>query len=213
MKIDALSQGLSDRLSALRSAGSRTGEGVDVGRLVDNLMTVPPGDMAAVDLRLFAEIQGLSDYIQRARQEIAELRPDDIRNTHLPAATDELDAVVGATESATNQILEAMESLEELTDGMAPETAEKVTEVVTSVFEACNFQDITGQRITKVVTALQEIETRVVKLMTALGDETVVTAQAQRAVHDGREDADLLNGPQLPGEAVNQADIDALFDT
>jgi len=213
MKIDALSQGLSDRLSALRSAGSRTGEGVDIGRLVDNLMTVPPGDMAAVDLRLFAEIQGLSDYIQRARQEIAELRPDDIRNTHLPAATDELDAVVGATESATNQILEAMESLEELTDGMAPETAEKVTEVVTSVFEACNFQDITGQRITKVVTALQEIEARVVKLMTALGDETVVTAQAQRAVHDAREDADLLNGPQLPGEAVNQADIDALFDT
>lgn len=212
MKIDALSQGLTDRLSAFRTADDRGDVEVDVARLVESLMTVPPGDMAAVDLKLFSEIQSLSDYIQNARREIAALRPDDIRNTHLPAATDELDAVVGATEHATNEILEAMESLEELTDSMPSEIADKVSDSVTRVFEACNFQDITGQRITKVVTTLQEIEARVVKLMAALGDETSVTAQAQRAVQDTREDADLLNGPQLPGEAVNQADIDALFD-
>src|SRR3546814_15899825 len=96
-----------------------------------------------------------------ARAEIAELRPDDINSEHLPAATDELTAIVGSTEQATHTIFEAVEGIEALTEQMDTEVGAQVSAAVTSIFEACGFQDITGQRITKVVTALQKIETKI----------------------------------------------------
>ena len=90
---------------------------------------------------------------------------------HLPSATDQLDAIVGSTEEATNGILQAMESLEALVGEMSPELGEKVTDAVTQVYESCNFQDITGQRITKVVKALKHIEAKVDALVGAFGDD------------------------------------------
>jgi chemotaxis protein CheZ len=100
---------------------------------------------------------------------------------------------------------------------MDPATAEKITEAVTQVYEACNFQDITGQRITKVVRALKHIEQKVEALVAAFGDEI----QKYRSLHperrqaDGTEDkmsdAALLNGPQMPDDAAKQAEIDALL--
>jgi chemotaxis protein CheZ len=133
---------------------------------------------------------------------------------HLPSATDELDAIVGSTEEATNGILQAMESLEALTAEMDPAMAEKVTEAVTMVYESCNFQDITGQRITKVVKALKHIESKVDALVAAFGDEIAKYKSAHPApekTEDKMSDAALLNGPQLAANAGKQDDIDALL--
>src|SRR6202012_3244408 len=106
--------------------------------------------------------------------------------TLLPTATDELDAIVGATEEATNGILQAVEVIEGLTAEMDPAVAEKITDAVTQVYESCNFQDITGQRITKVVKALMHIETKVDALVAAFGDEI----QKYRDVHPQKTAAD-----------------------
>jgi len=68
-----------------------------IGSVIDSI----EGDLTTVGLKVYADIEALALYINTARAEIAELRPDDINSEHLPAATDELTAIVGATEQAT----------------------------------------------------------------------------------------------------------------
>jgi chemotaxis protein CheZ len=98
---------------------------------------------------------------------------------------------------------------------MDPAMAEKVTDAVTLVYESCNFQDITGQRITKVVKALKHIESKVDALVAAFGDEIskykAQHPQAEKAKEDPMSDQALLNGPQLAANAGKQDDIDALL--
>ncbi|MFP6736713.1 MAG: protein phosphatase CheZ [Rhodospirillales bacterium] len=79
------------------------------------------------------------------------------------------------------------------------------------LFEACSFQDITGQRITKVVRSLTYVETRVDKLIEAWGRSELenVTVALDRNKTDYEK---LIHGPQRPNEAISQDDIDALFD-
>jgi len=98
---------------------------------------------------------------------------------------------------------------------MPPELGEKVTDAVTKVYESCNFQDITGQRITKVVRALKHIESRVDALVAAFGDEITkykaVHPPMEEKAEDPMSDKALLNGPQLAANAGKQDDIDALL--
>jgi chemotaxis protein CheZ len=202
---------LDARLGELQ-AKSRSPSREDVAEVVGEMLHSLEGDLSEVNLKVYAELEGLAKYILAAKREIAALRPEDITSEHLPKATDELDAMVGSTEEATNGILQAMESLESLTVRMPAEVAEQVTNAVTQVYENCNFQDITGQRITKVVKTLKHIEDKVEKLMAAFGDEV----QKHRESHPREEQRRggeelLLNGPQLPDEAGKQAEIDALL--
>ena len=78
------------------------------------------------------------------------------------------------------------------------------------VFEACSFQDITGQRISKVVKSLTYVEDRVTALVEAWGKdelEQVVVRSSEKS-----DDEKLIHGPQRQAEAISQSDIDALFD-
>ena len=187
----------------------------EIQEVVTEMLSSMEGDLSEMNLKLYAEVESLARYIVTAKSEIAALRPDEIMSDHIPSATDELDAIVGSTEEATNGILQAMESLEGLTAEMDPAMAEKVTEAVTKVYESCNFQDITGQRITKVVKALKHIESKVDALVAAFGDEIAkykaAHPQAEKAAEDPMSDKALLNGPQLAANAGKQDDIDALL--
>ena len=203
---------LNARLGELQ-AQSRTPTRDEITEVVEQMMGSLQGDLSEVNLKIYSELEGLAKYILSAKREIAALRPDEITAEHLPTATDELDAIVGATEEATNTILQAMEVMGNLTEKMGPEVADQVNEAVTQVYEACNFQDVTGQRITKVVKALKHIEDRVDGLVAAFGDEIAKYREAHPKQEAPKEksDRDLLNGPQLPAEASKQDDIDALL--
>jgi chemotaxis protein CheZ len=184
----------------------------DVGAVVRALFGAIAADSSRADLKLYRELEALSDYIHRAKAELAQLRPHDIQSRYIASATDELDAIVGATETATNTILDTAEKLEELSRELAPEIARKLNEATTMIFQACNFQDITGQRITKVVRALKHIEERIEALVSAFGEEITGTPDTEPGlVEDPMSDAALLNGPQMPESAHDQAAIDALF--
>jgi len=183
-------------LEALRKERGDTVKVDDIGDIVRSLLTSISGDLSAGDLKLYQEIEGLAVYIHKAKAEIAALRPHDIQNT--------------------NEILDAAEKLEELGGELSPEHGAKLSETTTRIFEACNFQDITGQRITKVVRALKHIEERVEGLIAAFGpefQEQLANAIAAQSVETAAEitDEDLLNGPQMPEKAHDQAAIDALF--
>jgi chemotaxis protein CheZ len=210
----AVDKELTEKLAAVeRERGLKELDARELMALVEGIVASMEGDLSPVSIKLYAELEQLARFIQRAKAEIAQLRPDEIRDRHLQIATDELEAIVGATEQATHGILGAVEQIENLTSEMTAELAEKVTEAVTQVYEACNFQDITGQRISKVVKALQHIEEKVDALLSAFGDE--IAKHRKEAAAPGPatapNDGDLLNGPQLPQDAKRQADIDALF--
>ncbi|WP_343559759.1 protein phosphatase CheZ [Kiloniella sp. b19] len=190
--------------------------------LSSHFSTAKPGqdmDEAELNARIHHEIADVADYISRTRHDLASLRADEIKSEFLPTATDELSAIVGATEQATDLILSAMERLEELAETLPEDKAEALTDSVTSVYEACSFQDITGQRITRAVNALRHVENKVDTLLGYFGtlelDEQSRAKAAptpKRADGVERPDEDLLNGPQMPGQGVSQDDIDALFD-
>jgi chemotaxis protein CheZ len=188
----------------------------DVGEVVRSLLTTLSGEVSTADLKLYQEVEALSDYIHRAKAELAQLRPDDIQSRYIASATDELDAIVGATEIATNTILDTAEKLEELSRELEPAQGQRLSEATTMIFEACNFQDITGQRITKVVRALKHIEERISSLVAAFGPDMAAARAGQDLPPPSEEvgkssDQNLLNGPQMPNQAHDQAAIDALF--
>ena len=171
------------------------------------------GDLSATEAALLAELEGLGRTVNRAKQESAAVRVEDITDAHIPAATDELDAIVDHTAGATNEILDCCEVLEGVASRIGGAEAEALSGAITRIYEACGFQDITGQRIGKVVAALKAIESRVSAVTARFGAGVSAAAPApepesQPGVTEGRR---LANGPQLPGGGVSQAEIDRLL--
>lgn len=181
----------------------------EMASFVRQILLTITGDISAADLRFYAELRDLAIFIRNAKAEIAEIKPKDISTSHIPRATDELDAVVGATEEATNKIMDVCDRISSIASTTTPEIGEQLTACTTSIFEACNFQDITGQRITKVVQTLKYIDAKVEALLKALGEEIHHT----EGLPDPNVDPEkaLLNGPQLPQNAIDQSEIDRLL--
>lgn len=202
-------------MNELRAAGDRKVSLAEIADIVESVMSGLQGEVFGMDIRVFGELEALSDAIKSARSELSTLSPEDIRNEHIPAATDELDAVVLATESATNSIMEVAEDIEKISEELPPEAQEKLNDAVVRIFEACSFQDITGQRITKVVRTLKVIESKVDGVLSAFGDDVArerkkdLDAELESA--SSRDDTQILHGPQSEGEASSQDDIDKLL--
>jgi chemotaxis protein CheZ len=151
--------------------------------------------------------------------EIAALGAEEISVNHIPSATDELDAIVAHTASATDIILEACEMLDRLGGELtkdtsaahAAEAAAQLQNATMRIYEACSFQDITGQRITKVVATLKTIETKVAGIVTAFGGRGEPAKAPARVNGTTPPNAMVLHGPQLPDVAMHQSDIDKLL--
>ena len=198
------------RLAAIR-ARYPTSEPEMVVEVVRSVLASMRGDLNSKDVSLLSEVEALGRTISSAKAEIAALRVDDITASHIPFATDELDAIVAHTASATNAILTSCEMLDEAGAEASGEVAAKLTQAITQIYEACSFQDITGQRITKVVATLKAIEEKVASIIAAFGEraDPGAVAPAPRAAPEVAPS--LLNGPQLPTAAMDQSDIDRLL--
>lgn len=162
------------------------------------------------------ELMEMAASIEQARREVAALRPPDGSGDRILSATNELDAIVISTERASFEILNAAERLMELggklrASGADPEICGQIESEVTNIFTACSFQDLTGQRTSKVVNALRYIEQRVIAMISIWGEEGLAGIAVSDEPTDHRPDAHLLNGPQLDGHGVSQADVDSMF--
>lgn len=169
---------------------------------------------AAEDLSremVYAELRALRDLIEETRREISSTQMADISGKYVPTATDELDAVVAATEEATGVIMDACESISAHAEALTSGSKDFLIAEVTKVLEACSFQDITGQRITKVVKSIKTIEEKINRLMGILEDKIPGIPSAIKDEDLRVGDARLMNGPQLPDKAISQADIDKLL--
>ncbi|WP_321335541.1 protein phosphatase CheZ [Breoghania sp.] len=174
----------------------------------------------AAALSLKSELDEIYEAINRTKHEIATLHHSGFEGEEMKRVTNELDAIVVGTEGATDQILAAAEVIDEnagfLTRSLTGDDevhAQEIQERVLTIFEACNFQDLTGQRITKVVKTLSFIEDRIVRMMDIWGGvESFKDMEVEERLR--REgDAALLNGPALETDdgVASQDDIDALF--
>lgn len=170
--------------------------------------------------KLKIELDIIHEAISRTKQEIATLHSKGVEGGQMAVANGELGAIVGGTEQATQQILSAAESidnaaatLKKLADGEPSRMlTDEIQENVIAIFEACNFQDLTGQRISKVMATMKFIETHLSVMLDIWGGLDEIKSHARPDDRD--EDAKLLNGPRPEDETeghVSQDDIDALF--
>ncbi|PWC81525.1 hypothetical protein TSH100_27050, partial [Azospirillum sp. TSH100] len=238
---EALSQTARGRaFLRMRDRRSRVVASDEFHRLVDKLETqvdrlsgTSPSAFTAFapgeDPRIQQELTAITQVVREARSDIAALKATDTGSNRIEAATGELDEIVAATERATTDILNATEKIQEITmsiprdDADLAERIDAIEAWCIEVMTACSFQDITGQRTTKVVNTLRYIEERVNTMIEIWGVERLAVADSQqntsgevsshRKLGDTRPDAHLLNGPQLGGPEVSQDAIDALFDS
>lgn len=174
----------------------------------------PPSLPASADAAaLLAGIRDLSNYIDSMKRDIASVSAGDMKSTLIDPATNELDATVEATATATNTIMDVAEKLMDLSGQIPGDHGAKVMDYVTQIFEACTFQDVTGQRIRKVITAMRAIEDRIsglAKLVDKVGVTSLPKDEAAKLANPF-DQSGLLNGPQMAGKGHSQASIDEMF--
>jgi chemotaxis protein CheZ len=167
------------------------------------------------------ELDSIYQSIADTKREIATLHVTGFQGEQMTRVTHELDAIVDGTANATDTILSAVEEIDQLASNLSAALkdpgnramANEINERVVQIFEACNFQDLTGQRITKVVNTLKFIEDRVMRMMDIWGGIDSFKDVEAEAIAEREGDARLVNGPKLKDEEghVSQDDIDALF--
>lgn len=194
----------------------------DVGGIFMNMASSLNPNNSVADNFVHQEIAKLAKYITDAKTEIFAIQTNAKAEDAINDASSHLEEVVKATESATNKIMDAADAVQNAATGVGGDKEQKIIDATTIIYDACTFQDITGQRIRKVIHLLENIEDRVSKLNNIFGaeEETTGAAPAPAAVAGPidaskivlpKDDKDLLNGPQLTGQGTSQAEIDRLL--
>jgi len=166
------------------------------------------------------ETDTIARAIGRTKQEIANLHAGAFTGVGTARVTRELDAVAECAERATQQILDAAEEIEEAANTLSASLkrqqeqalAQDIQDHVIRIFEACNFQDLSGQRIAKVLATLKFVEDHIARMTEIWGGIDAFKDYAAAASAE-RDRARLVHGPKLDGEAghASQADVDAMF--
>ncbi|HEX5508211.1 MAG TPA: protein phosphatase CheZ [Pseudolabrys sp.] len=168
--------------------------------------------------RLKRELDLANDTIDRSRQDLSVLLRTKNDEPRLARASEELGATIDGMEAATESILKAAEVIDESAKALLTIVkneyekglAQEVQEQVVRVYEACNFQDLAGQRIQKAMATLKFIEERVTAMMQTCGDLEQPPRPVSPRPSLGRQ---LANGPKLDGDDghASQQDIDLMF--
>ncbi len=203
-------------------------------RALRSLMAAKPGDAAPGEEKVVAvfqaqaaearklkiELDVIDQAIKKTKGEMTSLQDHGLDGGQMARVTQELAAVKEGTTDATDRILKAAETIEQTSSTLAAALkggheqgmAQDIQDQVTQIFEACNFHDLTSQRISKVVTTLKQVEDHIaqmVEIWSAI--ERFTNYVARLAPPNGGES--MLNGPKLDGDEghASQNDIDSLF--
>ena len=221
---------LEERIALLES--TKNGDmipGEQVRELIDAVKGMFGQGQLGQNAQIYHEIGALAKFINGAKKELQDVHESQIADKEIPNATNQLDAIIAMTEAATGRIMDECDrlgtfhaDLRERLIAMDPpldpdalagvdDSLNEAETSITRIYEACNFQDVTGQRIQKVVRALQEIERQVLRMVVVFGlmqNGESLDAQTREELE---QDAALLEGPQLAGQGLEQDDIDALL--
>lgn len=165
---------------------------------------------------LLSDIVEMARAIARTEREIRQIRPDGAAESQFVSASDELDAVVATTEKATSSILSAAEKVQEYAWTMREvsgneDDCDQLDACATEIYTACGFQDLTSQRIRKVVETLRFLDQRLKSMLETLGlAEDFVADEAMIAENDVAPAAQTTSDIWMSD--VSQAEIDDTFD-
>jgi chemotaxis protein CheZ len=164
------------------------------------------------------EIEKIAQFLSEAKLEIAAITlPEEKTGNekNISHAELQLNEVIRSTEEATNTIMDKADAIMLVAGGLSDEQASaELAELAVGILEACSFQDITGQRIKKVLNTLEQIELRishVVKLFGGVLPENLLVEDVDTGHR--RADEALMAGPQLAKDKPTQDDVDKLFDS
>ncbi len=182
----------------------------------------PPttADAPAQEVRkLKIELDVIGNAIKQTRDEIVSLRDQGFDSARVSRVTKEIEAVFGDATQATDRILKAAEDIDQqaqalsglLKGGHEQGIAQDIQDRATAIFEACNFHDLTGQRLAKVAAMLKMVEEHLARMMeiwSVIERFNIEAAQTAACDLDG-----LLNGPKLADDNGHstQDEIDKLF--
>ncbi len=156
--------------------------------------------------------------VKRTKQEIDTINAGAVARTEADRAGQELKAIVTGTEQATQSVLQAAEEIDQaaatlsavVKGGHDQGLVHDIHERVVQIYEACNFQDLTGQRVAKVVATLKYVEDHVARLMEIWQSVEQFKPVVIEALDDDRK---FLNGPKLTADEghCSQDDVDTIF--
>lgn len=214
---DKKKENIQDALKKLEASGAEMVPMSQVRELIDAVRGLFQGEFEEVDIELYGELAELARFINEAKKEMRSFQPSELAEKGLPDASDQLDAIVKTTEQATTKIMDNCEEMQEQINALraagAPDDAlAKFESGITHIFEACNFQDLTGQRIQKIVETLKKVEQHILRMVVVFGMQKKGDSLTEEQKTFLKEEADLLNGPQLPGQSLEQDDIDDILD-
>ncbi|MCP4354190.1 MAG: protein phosphatase CheZ [Proteobacteria bacterium] len=203
---------------------------VEVRGLIKSIKDLFEGNFEEVNLELYGELGDLAKYINNAKKELQDFQPHTLSEDRLPDASDQLAAIVTTTEEATKKIMDACDDMSNVHERVRerllsidppldPDVMASIDDALTEagdssieIYEACTFQDLTGQRIQKIVGTLKEVERQVLRMIIVFGLNNENNKNIDENVKKGLEnDAALLNGPQLPGQSLEQDSIDDIL--
>ena len=128
-------------------------------------------------------------------------------------ASAEIDAIIKELDDSFNAILDAAEKIDELADGATEAVAEQIRDSVGFLYTSSGVQDIAGQRLTRIRQLVEEIAELPGQSEPDTERERDKSSEIEEKYEDGSaSERDLLNGPQLPGSAASQQEVDALFE-
>jgi chemotaxis protein CheZ len=162
------------------------------------------------------ELELIHSTIAGKMQELSVLINDG-NDRRMTRAAGELGAAVEGMETATQKILTAAEVVDDcaralasaLTDDYHHGLTQDIQDHVVRIYEACNFQDLAGQRIGKVIATLIMVEERLVTMI----ERHYSAAKESPEANTPSSGKELINGPRLDGASghATQRDIDAMF--
>ena len=164
--------------------------------------------------RLRFDLVEMANSIVRTKAEIATIKPDADQHGKFGEATEELDSIVQATETATSEILAAAEQVQEIAwtlreQGLDPMVCDTLDARATEIYTACSFQDLTGQRTSKVIEVMRYLEGRINAMIDIWGLRGTMSAEAEVAAEASQ--ADVLSGPARPGYGLDQSGVDVVM--
>jgi chemotaxis protein CheZ len=176
------------------------------------------GDAAGTVPQLASELASIRDTLADNRRDLAALLGDG-KERRMARAADELAAANDGMEKATQKILKSVEAIDDsakaltasLRDNYNRGLAQDIQDQVVEIYEACNFQDIAGQRIGKAIAALTAIEQQVSGMLARC--DGIDAVPARPALPPLAPAHSLLNGPRLDSDNghASQRDIDKMF--
>jgi chemotaxis protein CheZ len=185
----------------------------------------PGREQIVVAHELKNELDLIYEAIRRTKQEMDRHDANVVIGPQMARVGRELGAVVAGTEQATENILKSAEDIDQIATNLSSllkgnyeqGLAQDMRDHVVRIFEACNFQDLIGQRISTVVATLKFIEEHILRMLEIWHSIEQSGAPAPAMQSSGNRDgkSGLLNGPKLAGDPghSSQAEIDVIFDS